>query len=77
MLVKLLFYTIPRFSEQSSAENVAAVESAQLSMGSLQSAPFDNNMDLFICDRTWLETAKENVCSYLSKIGLVAIHSWI
>jgi hypothetical protein len=69
----LLFDTIPRFSEQSFAEKVAAGESVQLSMRSLQSvenAALDNNMDLFNCDRTWLETAKEDVSSYLIICGV-------
>ena len=71
-------FTIPRFSDQEFAEKAAAEEFAQHLMNSIKSlqlvenTALDNNIELLRCDRTWLETAKDNVSFQLmSKIGLV------
>ena len=45
-----------------------SIKSLQL----VENTALDNNIELLRCDRTWLETAKDNVSFQLmSKIGLV------
>lgn len=42
------------------------------SLQSVENTALDNNIELLRCDRTWLETAKDNVSfPLMSKIGLV------
>lgn len=42
------------------------------SLQSVENVALDNHMELLNCDRTWVETAKDNVSSYLmSRIGIV------
>ena len=72
-----------RFSELGFAEKVAAEEFAQRSVNSLkflqskENTALDSSMKLSSCDRTWLETAKDNVSSYLiSKKWSCNIHYW-
>ena len=42
------------------------------SLQSVENTALDNYMELLNCDRTWLETSKDNVSSHLmSRIGIV------
>ena len=46
------------------------------SLQSVENAALDNHMELLNCNRTWLETANDNVSSYLMNSWYCTIHCW-